>query len=334
MGRSVYCGAPPPMESTAPTQLHFEDGGPEGDDFENDVFGFGCDLGESAYIEPTPSPPPAAVAAVVAGPAAEKRDAAEQAHAAPVGKRFRGPAAGPVGAAGPSDFVPASLEGVEERLRLAGELPRFVVATPGCLQHACVQRQAFVQFWPSHEWRVTGAQAESVEAWFLSSPPSVVPCVTPAGHGQRTRRGSKRKTPHTLPQPLTLQSHELQSPAVGVADATGGLEPRAVRVRTLSEAARALPVPFHGDPPVPSPAPLAGGPRNEGTLNASDPDGASQPFLAPGGGKGVRVPRTHPELAVISGVAGTGTEGSVAAAVLHTQPSAGLGAPAAAGMHD
>ena len=135
---------------------------------------------------------------------------------------------------------------------------------------------------------------------------------------QRTPRGRKRKALHTLPQPRIQPRRVVANWAAddAEADAEGDVaRPQEDRERPSSDRGPPLP-PRLRAPPVPPPAPCigcTGVPRKEGTLHTSALDGALQPSLAPAGGGGVRVPRTHPDAAVVSCATGAGTEGSVPA---------------------
>ena len=92
---------------------------------DEDVFGYGDDLGESAYLPGTAVP--------------DKEDEAGDRGEPPQPKRARITAATlSVG------MVTASLEGLEARLKALGEVPRFVPSQPGLLRHTCCTVNASV----------------------------------------------------------------------------------------------------------------------------------------------------------------------------------------------
>ena len=316
-----------------------------GESEDEDVFGHSEDMGVAAYV--VEAQPGAAVEALTA-PAPAKRAAAGQDESSSK-KVCLGMSSAVSGVPAPAaPFVPASLERVEERLSLAGEQPRFVSSEPGCLRHTCTSVRAEVTFWPGTlRWRVTGVQAETVEDWLLRPEQSLRPAreedeaAGTVSLEESTSKGLKRKAgeeheqcstqplPMPLPMPMPCdlrgsscgtaeQAEAAAAPSWRPSEPSGGGEP-AVRRRRL----RGKQAPVRGLvlPPL---ALCTRVPPHEDAPDASTKDGALQSSLALRGGGGVRVPRTHLEVAVSGGVTGTGSEGGVPA---NTQPSDGPGAP-------
>ena len=117
---------------------------PEAED--EDIFGFGGDLGESAYVQ-DPQPPSAR------GPP-ETSGSEDLEETAPLG-----------------NVQPTMLETIESRLSNAGEEPRFRACGPGQLLHECRLVQASISFWPgSLMWSASGPQQQWVEDLLLTEP--------------------------------------------------------------------------------------------------------------------------------------------------------------------
>ena len=103
---------------------------------DDDIFDVCCDLGESAYFAPV------AAAAVAVTPVVA--------------------------------WVPASLDGIEERLAGMGEVPLFRPTGASYLEHQCRTLQANVRYWPNTlQWSVEGPHREAVEAALLAPVPGV-----------------------------------------------------------------------------------------------------------------------------------------------------------------
>ena len=137
---------------------------------DEDPFDFGNDLGPSAYVEPTaPERGPAEDTAVDAE-VGDRHLQQPPAKIARLGEHDVGQeSSGAAEAAGTTALVPAvilneaSLCGLEDRLSLLGEAPRFVANGTGGLEHQCSWARASVSFWPcSLQWKVSGIDAERV----------------------------------------------------------------------------------------------------------------------------------------------------------------------------
>ena len=179
------------------------------EDCEEDVFEFGGDLGESAYFSLGPpagepmrdEPEPEAADCTLAPKEQETKDVPATAPP-PLKKRCtedRRPmaVASDEAAAPGTHWVAASLSGLEERLEILGELPRFVAVGTGRLEHTCLRAEATVCFWPGTlKWEVHGKHGYRVEQDLLEPPAA------------QEEPQSPKAQPQPQPQP---QSQPLQS---------------------------------------------------------------------------------------------------------------------------
>ena len=130
---------------------------PEEDD--EDIFGYGDDLGEAAYLPDTAVP--------------EQGGKAGDREQPPQPKRARTTTPGSVA------LIVASLDGLEARLTACGEEPHFVQSQPGLLRHTCSTADASVCFWPgSLKWCVDGPQAALMDAALLAPHTDASPAGT------------------------------------------------------------------------------------------------------------------------------------------------------------
>ena len=209
------------------------------EDYEEDVFDFGGDLGEAAYLtpgspatEPQQQMEPELIGPVVCAPPPPKKRCTEVRRPQAVAVEDR--------AAPGTHWVAASLSGVEERLSFMGEVPRFVVAGAGRLQHTCLLAEATVCFWPGAlKWEVQGKQKDVVEKALLE------PLVD-----------DSPSQPHSQPQPQP-QPQLLQLKCNVGGGLAGTVEAAARKTTRRCSSSTSSPAEAPGQPPVARPGATA-----------------------------------------------------------------------------
>ena len=171
---------PPEMLEWAcaiPEELEWHQAPAEAEGEEEDIFGHGGDIGESAYFsqpaaageaeasEDEEAPPQKKACRRNRGGAEGSGTGPAEAAAAPPAKRTRlvGKQA-PEGPALEAVEVPASFDGLEQRLRKFGEIPRFQPTDYSFLEHQCTSVKAVVRFWPNTLlWCTEGLDSDAVD---------------------------------------------------------------------------------------------------------------------------------------------------------------------------